>query len=305
MPIRIPNDLPGRKVLEGEGVSIIKETDAVRQDIRPLQIALLNLMPDKIKTETQFARLTGSTPLQIELTLLRTGSYRSRNTSERHLLDFYRRWEDVREDRFDGLIITGAPVERMEFEEVAYWRELQGIIDWSETHVSESMFICWGAQSALYHRYGVAKHALSEKLFGIYRQRVHGRGASLLTGMNDEFSIPVSRYTEVRSEDLPEGLRVLASSPESGLCLVEDVERRSVYMFNHVEYDAGTLGEEYERDKRSGESTQLPVDYFPGDDPELAPVNRWRVHAHLLFSNWINRIYQGTPFERDKIGIRR
>ncbi|MDA7981378.1 MAG: homoserine O-succinyltransferase [Alphaproteobacteria bacterium] len=302
MPIKIPNDLPGRKVLEAEGVSVIKETDATRQDIRPLQIALLNLMPDKIRTETQFARLTGATPLQVELTLLRTGSYRSRNVSERHLLDFYRCWEDVSAEKFDGFIVTGAPVETMEFEEVAYWDELRRIIDWSERNVHESMFICWGAQSALYHRYGVPKHGLGEKLFGVYRQRLCRRGVPLLTGMNDEFSIPVSRYTEVRAEDLPAGLDVLATSEESGLCMVEDVSRRSVYMFNHVEYDAGTLRDEYERDLANGAGVSLPVDYFPGDDPGEEPINRWRVHAHLLFSNWINRMYQGTPFAREDIG---
>ena len=307
MPIKIPNDLPARRVLEKEGADVIKETDAIRQDIRPLRILLLNLMPNKIRTETQFARLTGSTPLQVELTLLHTGSYTPKNTPERHLLDFYKTWDQVRDDRFDGLIVTGAPVETMPFEAVDYWEELTQIIDWSQTNVFSTMFICWGAQAALHHWYRVPKYELDRKMFGIFRQEVVHRQSRLLIGINDEFSIPVSRHTEVRRADIPRrpGINILAESPDSGLCLVEDLPRRAVYMFNHVEYDAGTLRDEYHRDLSGGLEIQVPQNYFPNDDPTHAPVNRWRAYAHLLFWNWINDIYHGTPYEIAQIGLDR
>ncbi len=304
MPIKIPNDLPARDILEQEGVNVIKETDAIRQDIRPLRIALLNLMPNKIRTETQFARLTGSTPLQVELTLLHTGSYRPKNTPERHLLDFYKTWEQVRKEKFDGLIVTGAPVETMPFESVDYWPELAQIIDWTQTNVQHTLYVCWGAQAALYHWYGVPKYELDQKMFGVYRQQVLNRNSRLLIGINDEFSIPVSRHTEVRSEDIPAlpGLNVLAASRDSGLCLVEDLPRRAAYMFNHVEYDASTLKDEYDRDVAAGMNIQVPANYYPNDDPSKPPINRWRSYAHLLFWNWINEIYQETPFDITQIG---
>ena len=307
MPIKIHNDLPARQVLEQEGVQIIRESDAIRQDIRPLKIALLNLMPNKIRTETQIARLAGSTPLQVEMTLLKTGSYTSRNTPERHLIDFYHTWDEVKGQKFDGLIVTGAPVETMPFEEVDYWDELAGIIEWSQENVFRSFYICWGAQAALHHFHGVPKHILERKMFGVFRHRITRPHSDLLRGFNDEFSIPVSRHTETRVEDIPEkpGLHVLAESRESGLCLMEDLSRKAIYMFNHLEYDADTLKTEYDRDVAAGEPIHVPVNYYPDDDPAQEPVNQWRSYAHLLFWNWINEIYQGTPFDIERIGRRR
>ena len=304
MPIKIPNDLPARRTLEAEGIKIIRETDAIRQDIRPLRIALLNLMPDKIRTETQIIRVVGSTPLQVEMTLLKTGTYQSKNTPERHLLDFYKTWDDVRYEKFDGLIVTGAPVETMPFEAVDYWDELTAIFDWAQTHVHGGFYICWAAQAVLHHFHGVPKHPLPRKMFGIYRHRVLKPDASLLQGFNDEFSIPVSRHTETRKEDIPRrpGLNVLAESEDSGLCLMEDVPHRAVYMFNHLEYDADTLKREYERDLASSQDIQLPRNYFPGDDPARSPLNQWRAYAHLLFWNWIGDIYQSTPYDISQIG---
>ena len=306
MPIKIPNDLPARRVLEREGVRIISETDAIRQDIRPMRIALLNLMPDKIRTETQFARVIGSTPLQVEMTLLNTGSYKSRNTPERHLIDFYKTWDQVRHEFFDGLVVTGAPVETMPFEEVDYWPELTQILDWAQTNVFRGFYICWGAQAALYHYHGVPKHRLPRKMFGIYRHRILKSDSSLLLGFNDRFSIPVSRHTETRRTDIPDrpGLNVLAESDESGLCLMEDIPHRAAYMFNHLEYDADTLKSEYERDIEAGELIQVPKHYFPDDDPAQTPTNQWRSYAHLLFWNWIGEMYQQTPFEITQIGAK-
>ncbi len=304
MPIKIPNDLPARQTLEDEGVRIIRETDAIRQDVRPLRIALLNLMPDKIRTETQIARVVGSTPLQVEMTLLKTGTYQPRNTPERHLIDFYKTWDDVRDEKFDGIIVTGAPIETMPFEEVDYWDELTGIFDWAQTNVHSGFYICWAAQAALHHFHDVPKHLLEKKKFGIFRHRVLKPEASLLQGFNDQFSIPVSRHTETRKEDIPTkpGLTVLAESPESGLCLMEDLPHSAVYMFNHLEYDADTLKGEFERDQAAGENTELPENYFPGDDPVQAPINQWRSYAHLLFWNWIGNIYQTTPFDVAHVG---
>lgn len=304
MPIKIPNDLPARRVLEEEGVEIIRELDAVHQDVRPLRIALLNLMPDKIRTETQIARVVGSTPLQIEMTLLNTGSYKSKNVPERHLIDFYHTWDEIRHERFDGLIVTGAPIETLPFEAVEYWDELTQIFDWSQTNVFRSFHLCWGAQAALHHFYGVPKYELDEKMFGIFRHHIVRSGSALLRGFNDEFSIPVSRHTEVRSADIPDtpGLHILAESPESGLCLMEDLRHRAVYMFNHLEYDADTLQREYERDVAEGKTIEVPKYYFPDDDPSQAPINKWRSYAHLLFWNWIYEIYENTPFDISKIG---
>ncbi len=304
MPIKIPNDLPARRILEEEGVEVIRESDAVRQDIRPMRIALLNLMPDKIRTETQIARVVGSTPLQVEMTLLNTGSYKSRNVPERHLIDFYHTWDEIRHEKFDGLIVTGAPIETLPFDAVDYWDELTAIIDWSQSHVFRSFHLCWGAQAALYHFYGVPKYELEQKLFGIFRHHIVTPGSKLLRGFNDEFSIPVSRHTEVRREDIPDkpGLNILAESPEAGLCLMEDRAHRSVYMFNHLEDDADTLKREYERDLAAGADIQVPKNYFPDDDPSKPPVNHWRSYAHLLFWNWIYEIYENTPHDISEIG---
>jgi homoserine O-succinyltransferase len=299
MPIKVPDNLPAQATLEDEGLLLITEEAAVRQDVRPLEIALLNLMPEKIKTETQISRLLGATPLQIELTLLTTSSYAPKNTSAEHMLAFYQPWEDVRDRKFDGLIVTGAPVETLPFQDVVYWRELTQIFDWSLSHVQETYNICWGAQAALQHFHGVPKYELPQKLFGVFPHHVRGGRDALLRGFNDIIPVPVSRHTEVRSEDLAalSGLEVLLESDESGLCLIRDVERRQTYMFNHLEYDTGTLAEEYHRDIAVGAQIQLPAYYFPENDPEKEPTNSWRAHGSLLICNWIYNLYQSTSFE--------
>jgi homoserine O-succinyltransferase len=300
VPITIPDDLPARRTLEAEGVVVMREADAVRQDIRPLRIGLLNLMPDKISTETQLARLLGATPLQIELTLVRITDHVARNTPADHLATFYRPWSAVSAERFDGFIITGAPVERLPFEEVRYWFELRSILNWTQTHVHRCFTICWAAQAALNHFHGVPKRALHRKAFGVFPHRNLAPESPYLRGFCDAFDVPVSRWTEVCPDDLPvdRGLRVLADSEEAGVCLVEDSPHHSVHMFNHLEYDTGTLAAEYRRDG----SVYLPVRYFPGDNPSQPPRNSWRSHAHLLFGNWINEIYQTTPFDLTAIG---
>lgn len=300
MPIKIADDLPARRTLEAEGVVVMREADAMRQDIRPLRIALLNLMPDKISTETQLARLLGATPLQVELTLVRISDHVSRNTPADHMASFYRPWSDVRDERFDGFIITGAPVEQLPFEAVSYWDELRAIFDWTQTHVHRTLSICWAAQAALHHFHGVEKHALEQKAFGVFRHHNHVPSSPWMRGFSDDFCVPVSRWSEVRRKDIPEGrgLQILAESAESGLCLVGDPGRGFLHMFNHLEYDTRTLADEYARDGAG----QLPVHYFPGDDPALPPLNHWRSHAHLLFGNWINEIYQTAPFDLGAAG---
>ncbi len=306
MPIKIPNDLPARTTLEREGVMVMTEEDAIRQDIRPLRIALLNLMPNKVRTETQFARLIGATPLQVEMSLIRMSDHKPKNTPQAHMIAFYRSFREVEKagEKFDGLIVTGAPVELLPFEKVTYWDELRRIFDWTQTHVHSTMCICWGAQAALHHFHGVPKHALSRKAFGVFRHRNLKPASPYLRGFSDDFSIPVSRWTEVRLSDLPRnrGLEVLMESDETGLCLVEDPAHRMLYMFNHIEYDTTSLAEEYWRDIEAGRDIQIPANYFPGNDPHATPENRWRSHAHLLFGNWINEVYQTTPFELEKIG---
>ncbi|NKB55851.1 MAG: homoserine O-succinyltransferase [Alphaproteobacteria bacterium] len=299
MPIKVPDNLPAQSVLENEGVLLITEGAAMRQDVRPLEIALLNLMPEKIKTETQISRLLGATPLQIELTLMTTSSYAPKNTSAEHMLAFYQPWEEVRDRKFDGLIVTGAPIETLPFEDVVYWRELTQIFDWSQSHVQETYNICWGAQAALHHFHGVPKYELPQKMFGVFPHTVLAGQDGLLRGFSDEIAVPVSRHTEVRREDLPSqaGLTVLLESDEAGLCLLRDDARRQTYMFNHLEYDTGTLADEYHRDVTSGAEIQIPAYYFPDDDPTRAPLNRWRAHGSLLVVNWINDLYQSTSFE--------
>ena len=304
MPIRIPNDLPARHTLEAEGVMVMTESTAARQDIRPLRLGLLNLMPNKIKTETQFARLIGATPLQVDLTLVKITSHTPKNADPEHMLAFYEDWEDVKEKKFDGFIVTGAPVELLEFEDVNYWDELSRIYQWTQTHVHSTFNICWGAQAALWHFHKVPKHALPSKRFGVYRHRNLKPNSPYLRGFSDDFSIPVSRWTENHRADLPtgKGLELLMESDEAGLCLINDPARRSLYMFNHIEYDTTSLADEYWRDRTAAKPIELPANYFPKNDPELPPENRWRSHAHLLFGNWINEIYQTTPFELSKIG---
>ena len=304
MPIKIPDTLPARTTLEAEGVVVMRETDAARQDIRPLKLGLLNLMPDKPRTETQFARLLGAVPLQVELSLVHMGSHTPRHTSADHMAAFYRTWDNVRQETFDGFLVTGAPVETLPFEQVGYWDELRRLFDWTQRHVHSTMTICWGAQAALQHFHGVPKHELDAKLSGVFSHRVEAPASPYLRGFSDDVDIPVSRWTEVRRADLPgeDKVRVLLDSDEAGIGLVEDLERRLLFMFNHLEYEAGTLAAEYARDSAKDPSTPVPAHYFPGDDPARAPRNRWRGHAHLFFSNWINEIYQTTPYHLDEIG---
>lgn len=304
MPIKIPDDLPARTTLEAEGVVVMRETAAARQDIRPLRVGLLNLMPDKPRTETQFARLLGASPLQVELSLVRLASHTPRTTSADHMAAFYRSWEAVRAERFDGFIVTGAPVETLPFEKVAYWDELRRIFDWTQTHVQSCLNICWGAQAALRHFHGVPKHVLPLKRSGVYPHRNLDPASPYLRGLSDEIDIPVSRWSEVRPGDLPRdgALNVLLESDGAGLCLLEDAGRRSLHMFNHLEYEATTLAEEFARDREADPAAPAPYRYFPDDDPRRPPQNRWRSHAHLLFSNWINQIYQTTPFDLTRIG---
>ena len=304
MPIRIPDGLPARDVLVREGVSVMDESVATRQDIRPMQIGLLNLMPNKIVTETQIARLLGATPLQVEMTLVRIGSHQSKNTSEDHLINFYSTFEDIRHRKFDGFIITGAPIEQLPFEDVSYWAELQEILDWTTTNVHSSFFICWGAMAAAWHFHGIPKHALEKKAFGIYRHRNLNPSSPYLMGFSDDFQISVSRWTEVRREDIPTqaGLDILMESPDTGLCLLHEAHANRLYIFNHIEYDSNSLADEYRRDIANGIPIHVPHNYFPDDDPDNKPLNRWRSHAFLLFSNWINQMYQTTWFDLADIG---
>lgn len=304
MPIKMPSDLPAHDVLQREGVMVMSEETALRQDIRPLQIGLLNLMPQKVQTETQIARLIGATPLQIELTLIRMTEHRSKTTSEEHMEAFYRPFAEIEHQKFDGFIITGAPIEHLPFEDVTYWDELVRIFDWTQKQVHTTFAICWGAQAMLHHFHKVPKHALTAKAFGCFRHRNLSPASPFLRGFSDDFIVPVSRWTEIRNADLPEGtgLEVLMQSNEVGPCLIDDPAHRALYMFNHLEYDSTTLKEEYDRDVAKGEPIAVPRNYYPEDDPKRAPENRWRSHAHLLFGNWINHVYQTTPFDQDAIG---
>ncbi|WP_370320981.1 homoserine O-succinyltransferase [Oricola sp.] len=307
MPIRIPDQLPARDILVREGVMVMDDTTALRQDIRPLQIGLLNLMPNKIKTETQIARLVGSTPLQVEMTLVRVGGHQPKNTPEEHLLSFYHTWEEVKHRKFDGFIITGAPIETLPFEEVTYWDELQQILDWTETNVHSTFNICWGAMAAIWHFHGVPKYTLPKKAFGVYRHRNLNPASPYLMGFSDDFQISVSRWTEVRRADIAAdmGLDVLMESDDTGLCLIAERKCNRLYIFNHVEYDSTTLADEYFRDIANGTAIDVPVNYFPGNDPEKVPLNRWRSHAFLLFGNWINQVYQTTEYDLSEIGKHR
>lgn len=305
MPIKIPDNLPARAVLEEEGVMVMLERDAVRQDIRPMRIGLLNLMPNKIKTEAQFARLLGASPLQVELTLVKVTNHVPRNTPTDHIISFYRDWEDIRGEKFDGFIVTGAPVETIPFEQVTYWDDLRRIFDWTQTNVHGCLTICWAAQAAVHHFHGMSKYPLNEKMFGVYRHRILAPASPYLRGFSDDFAIPVSRWTEVRRTDIPSdsGMTVLMESEEAGLCLLDDPAHRALHMFNHIEYDSGSLADEYFRDRAANVPTAVPKNYFPDDNPRAHPLNRWRSHAHLLFGNWINEIYQTTPFDAREIGI--
>ena len=300
MPIKIPNDLPAVKVLTDENIFVMTETRAITQDIRPLKILLLNLMPKKIETETQFSRLLGNTPLQVELELIHTKSHKSKNVAEDHLLAFYKTFEEVKDNYYDGFIITGAPVEHMEFEEVEYWDELTEIMEWSKTHVHSTLHICWGAQAGLYYHYGIKKYPLSEKLFGVFPHKVDYKRSILFRGFDDTFMIPHSRHTTVKAEDIAAvpDLKILSTSEEAGVYAVMNKKGRNIFITGHSEYDAETLKGEYLRDLSQGKPISIPKNYFPGDNPKKSPIVSWRAHANLLFSNWLNYfVYQTTPYD--------
>jgi homoserine O-succinyltransferase len=303
MPVNIPDGLPAATILAEENIFVMSRRRASSQDIRPLHIAILNLMPTKETTETQLLRLLGNTPIQIEPVLLTTKSYTAKNTSAEYLAEFYRNFDDIKSHKFDGIIITGAPVEQMAFEEVDYWDELTQIFDWVETNVHSSMFICWGAQAALYYYYGVPKHALAKKMFGIFPHRIVRRGSNLLRGFDDVFHVPHSRHTTVLRADIEKNpeLAILSESDEAGVYLVTAREGRQVFITGHGEYDRDTLKREYLRDVTANLPVEKPVNYFPDDDPGRAPLMRWRTHSHLLFGNWINNLYQSTPFNLDDV----
>ena len=309
MPIKIPNQLPATGTLRSENIFVMTETRAMTQDIRPLQILLLNLMPTKIDTETQLARVLGNTPLQIELELIAPAGHVSKNTSREHMLAFYKTFDQVKDRTFDGLIITGAPVELMAFEEVDYWPELCAVMEWSKTHAHSTLYICWGAQAGLYYHYGIQKHLLSEKLFGVFQHTVEDPNYILFRGFDDRFWVPHSRNTTVERADIEAvpGLKVLAASPEAGVYAVKSPEGRQVFLMGHAEYDRDTLKKEYLRDLAAGVDIRLPRNYFPGDDPAREPVVNWRSCAHLLYANWLNYcVYQTTPYDIQGIrdGIR-
>ncbi len=300
MPIKIPNDLPAVQTLADENIFAMTERRAITQDIRPLRILLLNLMPKKIETETQISRILGNTPLQIELTLIRTKSHQSQNTAQEHLLAFYKTFDEVKEEKYDGMIITGAPVEMMEFEEVDYWEELCEIMDWTLTHVHSTMHICWGAQAGLYYHYGIKKYLLDKKLFGVFPHKAEHVKSMLLRGFDSEFYVPHSRHTTVLREDIeaiPE-LRVLASSDVAGVHIVSRNGGRQFFIMGHSEYDPLTLDAEYKRDLAAGLPIEMPVNYYRDNDPNKEPVVRWRSHGSLLFINWLNYfVYQSTPYD--------
>ena len=304
MPIKIPNDLPAVKTLADENIFVMTETRAITQDIRPLKILLLNLMPKKIETETQLSRLLGNTPLQIDLELIKVKDHVSKNTSPEHMLAFYKTFDDVRDQTFDGMIITGAPVEQMPFEEVEYWDELCTIMEWSRTHVHSTLHICWGAQAGLYYHYGIQKVPLPEKISGVYPHRVDYKHSILFRGFDDVFMVPQSRHTTVRTEDVlaVPALKLLSSSEETGVYVVATEGGRQVFVTGHSEYDADTLKNEYLRDLNAGLNPIVPKNYFPGDDPTQQPLVTWRSHANLLWCNWLNYfVYQTTPYDISEI----
>lgn len=303
MPIKIPSTLPAFDVLSNEGVMVMSQTAATRQDIRPLQIGLVNLMPKKIQTETQFARLIGATPLQIDLTLIRMTEHQSKNTSPDHMEAFYQPFSEAKKRKFDGLIITGAPIEHLPFEDVSYWDELVELMDWTQTNVHSTFGVCWGGMAMIYHFHQVQKYMLDHKAFGCFDHRNLAPNSPLLNGFSDGCVIPVSRWTENRREEIEAaGMRILVDSEQSGPCLVEDPAHRALYIFNHLEYDSGTLKEEYDRDVAANTPINVPMNYYPQNDPSQPPENRWRSHGHLLYGNWINQIYQTTHYDLNEIG---
>ncbi|WP_039018055.1 homoserine O-acetyltransferase MetA [Halocynthiibacter namhaensis] len=304
MPIKLPSTLPAYKVLSEEGVMVIGEGRAANQDIRPLKIALLNLMPKKIQTENQFARLIGATPLQIDLHLIRMSEHQTRNTAAEHMEEFYRPFSEMKDQKFDGLIITGAPIEHMPFDDVTYWQELTEVMEWTQTNVHSTFGVCWGGMAMINYFHGVQKHKLDHKAFGCFKHHNQAPTSPYLRGFSDECVIPVSRWTEMHQAEIDANgrLRTLLSSNVSGPCLIEDPDHRALYIFNHLEYDSGTLKEEYDRDVANGTPINVPDNYYPDDDPAKPPHNRWRSHAHLLYGNWINQIYQTTSYDMSLIG---
>ena len=305
MPIRIPNDLPAASALQQENIFVMTQDRALTQDIRPLEIVLLNLMPTKIVTETQLSRLLGKTPLQVNLELMHTTSHNPKNVPAEHMLSFYKSFDELKHRKFDGMVITGAPVELMDFEQVDYWDELCRIMEWSKTHVHSTFHICWGAQAGLYYHYGIGKQLLPEKLFGVFRHQADYKRAILLRGFDDTFWVPHSRNTTVSRESIEAvpGLKIIASSEEAGVYAVMSKEGRQIFVTGHGEYDPETLRNEYFRDLGQGLMTSVPKNYFPEDDPTKEPIVRWRGHANLLFSNWLNYfVYQTTPYDIMTIG---
>jgi len=305
MPIKLPADLPAYDVLSREGVMVMPDDSANKQDIRPLRIGLLNLMPKKIQTENQFARLIGATPLQIELTLIRMSEHQTKTTAAAHMESFYRPFSEVKDGKFDGLIITGAPIEHLPFSDVTYWDELREIFDWTQTNVHSTFGVCWGGMAMINHFHEVQKHALDAKAFGCFRHQNMAPASPYLRGFSDDCVIPVSRWTEMKQYEIdarPE-LITLLGSDEVGPCLVQDQAHRALYIFNHFEYDSGTLKQEYDRDVAAGTAINVPMNYYPDDDPTREPMNRWRSHAHLLYGNWLSEIYLTTPYDIGQIGI--
>ena len=303
MPIKIPENLPALDILQKENIFVMGEERAFHQDIRPLKIIILNLMPIKETTETQLLRLLGNSPLQVDIVLLRIDTHISKNTAQEHLDSFYKSFDEIKSQKFDGMIITGAPVEHLDFEEVTYWEEFKTILDWTKTHVTSTLYICWAAQAGLYHHYGIPKYPLAEKMFGIFKHNVNKsslNGMQLLRGFDDEFNVPHSRHTEIKRSDLeihPE-LEILSESEEAGLYIVVSQDGRQVFVTGHSEYDTLTLKEEYDRDIAKGLSIALPKSYFPKDDPTKTPIHNWRSHTNLLFQNWLNYyVYQETPYD--------
>ncbi|CAM2077336.1 MULTISPECIES: homoserine O-acetyltransferase MetA [Clostridia] len=304
MPIKIPKDLPAFKVLSDENIFVMNNERAVNQDIRPLKIAILNLMPKKIQTENQLLRYLSNTPLQVEIKLLQTESYKPKHTSLEHMEKFYSGFNDIKDERFDGLVITGAPVEQLEFEDVMYWNELKEIMEWSKSNVYSTLHICWGAQAGLNYHYGIPKYQLEKKMFGVFKHFINDRNADLTRGLDDVFYAPHSRHTEVRREDIEkvEELDILSESEEAGIFIVANKNRRQVFISGHLEYERNTLSDEYFRDVNKGLNIEVPKNYFPDDNPSLEPMVTWRGSANVVFSNWLNYcVYQNTPYNLEHL----
>ncbi len=304
MPIKIPDNLPAVKTLASENIFVMTNRRAVSQDIRPLKILLLNLMPNKIETETQLSRLLGNSPLQVDLTLIHTKSHVSKNTSAEHLINFYKTFDDVKNERFDGMIITGAPVEQMKFEDVEYYPELCEIMEWTKSHVHSTFHICWGAQAGLYYHYGIKKYPVENKIFGVFKHKVTYKNSILFRGFDDSFMVPQSRHTTVKKEEIKavKELKILAESDETGVYAVSSKNGKQIFITGHSEYDANTLKNEYFRDLNANKPIEIPKNYFPGNNPQNEPEVTWRAHANLLYSNWLNYfVYQTTPYDVEKI----